>query len=215
MHALKHTGQKAAAERVLPTIGLHAAGDECHEAGQVLVRATEAVRHPRTHARPTFARAAGVEQQLRWCVVKLVRRHGFDKRNIVNMLGQLRHGIAHPRAGLAVLFKIVRRAHQLRHARGKGKPPAFQVFVRTILTIPLLQLWLVIVHIQHGRRPGHVQVNDALGLGRKVRLPRFERLRRIKRHVGRRRLRTAHDRGQRRRAQTHPRLAEKLSARAM
>ena len=215
LHALKHAGQESAAKGILAAIRLHTAGDERHEAGQVLVRAAEAVRHPRAHARPAFARAAGVEQQLRRRVVELVGGHRLDERDVVHVLRQLRHGVAHPRARLAVLRKFMRRAHQLRYARGEGKPSAFQVLVRTILAVAFLQLRLEVEHVQHRRRTGHVQVNDALGLGRKVRLARLERLCGIKRHVGRRGLRAAHDRGQRRGAQAHPRLAEKLPARAM
>ena len=131
------------------------------------------------------------------------------------MLRQLRHGVAHPRARLAVLREFMRRAHQLRHTRGKGKPPAFQVLIRTILTVAFLQLRLEVEHVQHRRRTGHVQVNDALGLGRVVWLAWLKRLCGIKRHVGRRGVCAADHRGQRRGAQAHPRLAEKLPARAM
>ena len=92
------------------------------------------------------------------------------------MLGQVRQQAGKPRAALPVLGELVRRAEQLRVALDEREPLALEELVRAGLAVALHQLRLVVEQLQLRRAAGHVQVDDLLGLGRKMRRPVRQRI---------------------------------------
>ena len=119
---------------------------------------------------------AGEEQEFSRGVIELIRVHRLHERDFVGDLLEVRDGVAHPESALAVLFKRTRATHELRHAGGERKGAALEERVRAILSAPFHELGFVVEDVQVGRAAGHVQVDDALGLGFEVRLARGERV---------------------------------------
>ena len=135
LHALVHGRQEAAAERVLAAVGLHAAGDQDHEARQVLVLRAQTVGDPRAQRGTAGAGRAGVHQQFGRRVVELVGVHRVDDAHLVGDGVQVRDRVGHPEPALAVLSELPRRAQQLGRPGGEGKPLALQEFVGARLAV--------------------------------------------------------------------------------
>ena len=182
LHTLVHAGDEAAAPAALAAAGLGAAGDEGDEAGQILIFRAEAIGGPGTHGGAALTRVAGEEEQLRRGVIELVRVHGADHADLVGDGVEVGAGVAHPHAGLAIAGKGARGTHELGDAGREGKAAAFENGVGAVLAAAFDQLGLVVKEVQVGRRTGHVEVDDALGLGRKVRL--FGREWIVRHHTG-------------------------------
>ena len=72
--------------------------------------------------------------------------------------------------------ELVRRAQQLRMPLDEREPLALEEFLRARLAVALRELRLVIEQLQLRRAAGHVQENDLLGPGRKMRRPIGERI---------------------------------------
>ncbi len=79
---------------------------------------------------------------------------------------EVRDGVGHPDAAFAVLREGARRAHQLGHAGGEGEGLAFEELVGRVLAVALHELRLVVEEVEVRRAARHVQVDDALHLGR-------------------------------------------------
>ena len=94
--------QEAIAKGVLAAVGLHAAGDEHHEPGQVLVFSSEAIRDPGTNGRTPWARRSGVDQQFGGRVVELVGGHRTDDAQFIGHGLEVGQGIRKPDAALSV-----------------------------------------------------------------------------------------------------------------
>ena len=82
--------------------------------------------------------------------------------------------VRHPHAAFPVLLEAAASAEQLRRSGRKGEALSFQKHRRTILSIALHELWLVVVHIQIRWRPGQVQVDDTFRFCGKMRLFRSQ-----------------------------------------
>ena len=102
-------------------------------------------------------------------MVELIGAHGFDEAKIVDVLFQMWQAVRHPLAAFSRLMKGILRAQQLGHAADEGKALAGQEGSRAVLAIELGQFGFVIEEFQLARRAGHVQIDDALGAGGKLR----------------------------------------------
>ncbi len=142
------------------------------KAGQILVLAAQTVRHPRAQARPARELEAGLRERDRGIVIDLLRVHRLDEAEVVHDLRRVRQELADPGARLAVLRELeARRDHRelgLRRRHG-GEPLALADGVRKVVAAPLLELRLVVEHLDL-RRPARLEeIDDALGLRREVR----------------------------------------------
>ena len=148
----------------LPAVGLHAAGDQHDEAGQVLVLGAQAVGDPGAHAGPAGPRRAGVEQQLGGGVVELVGVHRPDHAQLVGDLVQVRHARRTSTCRSCRAGELARRAEQLGRPGGEREPLPLEELVGAGLAVVLDQLRLVVEQVEVRRRAGHVQVDHPLGL---------------------------------------------------
>ena len=100
--------------------------------------------------------------------------HAFDHGDLIHDLRRVREQLAHPAAALAVLreFEHARSHRQPRLAAGhRGDALAIANALRQILVEKLRQPRLVIPQVELRGCPVHVQVDEALRFGRKVRQP--------------------------------------------
>src|SRR5262249_30549726 len=96
------------------------AGLQHHEAGQVLRRAADAVRHPRAHARTAELRRAGVDEDLRRPVVEDVGRHRAHDGEVIDNRRRVRQTFRYPGAVLAVASKLADGRQQFRLLLGEA-----------------------------------------------------------------------------------------------
>jgi hypothetical protein len=110
-------------------------------------------------------------------VIERIGVHGLHDGDVVHDLGQVRQKLRQFRAALAVLRELELRPEQ----RGIGVDERGAVVLDQVgwrrLAIPLRQLRFVIEQLQVTRCAGLEEKNDALGLRRKMRLLRRERVR--------------------------------------
>jgi hypothetical protein len=112
-------------------------------------------------------------------VVELIGVDGLDEAELIHDLCQVRHHFRNLSAALAVLREFESRAEHGRVGADEGVALAHDDRGRNGLAFELGQLGLVVEEVELGRRAGHEQVDDALGLGRKMgRLDRHE----VRRH---------------------------------
>src|SRR5262249_34831345 len=97
--------QEAGGEVLQPAAG-HDVEAEHDEAGQVLVRAAQAVVDPRAEARPAGVVAAGVQEQYPGRVQRQVRLHGADGGQVVGAGGDVREQLADRQAAFAVAIEL-------------------------------------------------------------------------------------------------------------
>jgi len=107
--------------------------------------------------------------------------HRTHDANVVNDRLEVRQQLADPRAGLADLLELVRRAEHLRVGLYERRPAGVNLF-GCGLAVALIQQRLVIQQVVLRGRTGHVQVDDPLGLGREVRRLLEDRL--LRRRLG-------------------------------
>src|SRR5207237_1012431 len=112
----------------------------------------------------------------------------------------------------AILCKRMGRAEQLGRALDEGELLAAHVRVRAGLAVQLDQLRLVVEHVERGRRPGHVQIDDVLCFGREVWLSRGKGIVRRRYGLRLREQRLVEQRGQRNGAQADAAVFEELAA---
>ena len=168
MHPLKHRRMKAAAVGILPPVGLHATRNQHDKPGQILILRAEAIGHPRSQRRTSRPWRTRQQQQLRRRVVELIRIHRVDNTKVVRHGVQVRNRIGQPLSALAVARPRARAAHQFRRAGRKREFLSLHKLIRTILPVALHQLRFVIEEVEIGRRPGEVEINHPLRLGREM-----------------------------------------------
>ena len=103
-------------------------------------------------------------------MIELIRIQRLNHTKFVGHFLKFWNGIRHPDAAFAVLRKLVRRAHQFRHARRESETFTFDELVRTRFVVPFHELGFVIEQIEMWRSAGHVQINHAFDFGFEVRL---------------------------------------------
>src|SRR6478736_6476003 len=102
-------------------------------------------------------------------MIKLIRLHRMDERDLVEMFLQVGQSIGNPQPGLHLAMKRIHRPHQLGCSGDESEPLPSKEFLRTILPIEFGQFRFVLEQFQLARRAGHVKINHPLGLGRKMR----------------------------------------------
>ena len=80
----------------------------------------------------------------------------MDKAQVIRNLRQVSPTIAQPMAALTDLPQWIARPQQLRHSADEGKSLSFEVFLRTVLAIKLLQFRLVDEQLVLARPSGHM-----------------------------------------------------------
>ena len=147
-------------------------GDQDHEAGQAVVLASQAVAQPSAHAGPPRLLASGLNEGHGRIVVDGVCVHRLHHQQFVHDPGGVRHKLADPGPGLAVLFELeeggdhrelsLPRCHSrdaLAPADGGGEIGASQ----------RLEPGLVVEQVQLGGSTRLVEEDDPLGAGSEVR----------------------------------------------
>ena len=166
-NSLIDRGQKSASPARLAAVGLVFPGEQHHKSRQVGAFTAQSVSEPRTHAGAADDLKAAVHENLRRGVIELRRADGFHNRDIVGNSLKVGKKFGDFRAAFAALGKFVGRTQQARHALDEGKALAFHELLGNKFAVVLLQLGLVVEHVQVRRRARHEEINDALGLGGK------------------------------------------------
>ena len=162
-----HAGEKGLGIRLGgPIWGQH------DKRGQLVVLTAQPVGEPGTQTR--FARhlAAGHDEGASRIMIDGIGLNRLEHRQFVDDLGRVREQFADPAPTLAGLIELEHgRCHRKASlTRGHGGDAlTIADRIRQILVEILLQLRLVVPEIELGRSPVHVQVNEPLGLRRKVR----------------------------------------------
>jgi hypothetical protein len=165
LHALVNGGNEAGAPAGLAAGGLGAGGDEGDEAGEVLVVGAEAVGGPGAHGGAALAVVAGVEEELGGGVVELVGLHRVDETHFIGDGVEVRAGVGHPEAAVAVLLEGARGAHELGDAGGEGERATGEEGVGAGLVGVFLEGGFVVEEVEVRRAAGHGEVDDAFGFG--------------------------------------------------
>ena len=163
--ALVNPGQKRALPilRFLDRITARAHRDE---AGQVLIHRAQPVSDPRTHARARQSRFAAIHQQQRRLVIRHIRVHRTNHRDVVDVFRDVRKQFADFDAALAVFFEFERRLKGRAGAAFGRQIIHRQAVCRAAARGPV---WDQSVHV---RRPAVGEnMDDALGFGRKMSCP--------------------------------------------
>ena len=109
-------------------------------------------------------------------MIEVVGRDGGDEGEVVDDAGGVRQGLRHPFARLAVLPKLASRPEQLRNllleGAHEGEALALENRSRRVLPVVLLELRLVVEHLELAGSAGHEEVDDAFGLSGVVAGPR-------------------------------------------
>ena len=177
------------------------------ETRQVVGLASQAVRDPRAHARPTRQGGAGVEEDLRGGVVKLVGRDRPDDRDVVDHPRQVRDHARQLGAALPVAGERESRGEQAGVGPDEGVPLVLHDLGRDRPAVILDQGWLAVEEVELAGRAGHEQEDHPLRLRGKVRGLRRHRVSTGPRLRGR----TRQQRGQRDLADTDPAVAEEVA----
>ena len=127
--ALINARQKGALP-VLRFLNRIAARTHRDETRQVLIHRAQAVRDPRAHARPRQPRLAAIHQQQRRLVIRHIRVHRANHRDVVDVLRRLRKQFAHFDAALAVFLEL-----EWRLKRRPGLPLGLQIIHRQRLAM--------------------------------------------------------------------------------
>ena len=106
LHPLVHRGEEARAPVGGAAGGAVRPGVEDHEGGEVARFAPQAVRHPRSHARPAELRRAGVHEDLRRGVVEGIGVHGLQDRDVVGDAGEVREQLRELRPALSMAGEL-------------------------------------------------------------------------------------------------------------
>ena len=145
--------------------------DHDHEGRQILVQAAEAVAHPGAEAGLARDLVAGLDVGNRRLMVDRLGVHRADDAHVVGHFGSPGQHFRDRLARLAVAGELVfaRRDREAGLAAGHGgQPLAVADRVGQIFVVPVEHLGLVVVEVHLRGAADHVQVDDALGLGREV-----------------------------------------------
>ncbi len=137
-------------------------GIDRDEAGEILIRRSQSVEHPRAHRRADEGGAAGMELDGRLRVGGVVGVHAVDHAHFIGVLGNVGEELADPESAGTVLFKLEWRAEE--HAALGG------------FAAVLLELRLIVKGIDVRRAALHEEHDHALGLGLEMRRLRRERI---------------------------------------
>src|SRR5207249_3781244 len=93
---------------------VHAAGRDHvavqhDEAGQVAALAAQAVRDPRSHARPALLAVPSMDEEIGIGMLGEVRGHGANDAEVVRTGCDIRKQLTYGQAALSVLFELPRR----------------------------------------------------------------------------------------------------------
>ena len=75
-----------------------------HESGEVLVFATEAVGHPRSHGGATLQEHPGIHLQHGRSMIIGLRIAGIEEGHVINVLSHVRENLRDPGSGFSVLL---------------------------------------------------------------------------------------------------------------
>ncbi len=173
-------GRKPACQFCDSWIGI-AAGTHGDEGRQVLVLRAQSVGHPGTDAGPDQPRVAAVHQQQRRFVVRHVGVHRADDGDVVDRFGDVAEQISLTSMPLSPYFWNLK-------GDGNAAPVGRSVCrLSTGSSLPgiLRQRRLGIERVDVRRSAVHEQMNDVLGLGRKMRRFRQQRIPAANRGIGR------------------------------
>ena len=110
-------------------------------------------------------------------MVELVGVHRPDDAQLVGHRRQLRDDVRHHLPGLAEFAELVGRPQQARPlVLDERELLTAYVRLRARQAVQLVQLRLVVEQVQRGRGAGHVEEDDLLGPGRKMRHLRRQRI---------------------------------------
>jgi len=166
LHTLVDRGQKAATPTtVAGTENL--AGDQHDEAGQVVVRAADAIVDPRTDAGSAEQVEAGERLELRRRVVELVGVQRVDQAEFVGDTLQVGQQVGQAQSGLAAMRERevggVGRAEEGGAFADEGELLALEHLLRTKFLVAAAQFGFLVEQIQMRGRADHVDVDHALG----------------------------------------------------
>ena len=155
---------------------LHVAGalrDHHHEGRQVGVHAAEAVAHPAAEAGAAGLLGAGLEEGDAGLVVDGLRVHRMHEAEVLRHAAGVRDELGQHDAvlvvGVAVEAELAGRHREAAlAARHGGDALAVADGIRQVLVEARQELRLVVVEVELAGRALHVEVDDALGLGREV-----------------------------------------------
>ena len=146
--------------------------------GRSLRLAAEAVGHPGPNARPAELLRAGVHHDLAGSMVERIGHHRFDDGDVIHDFGQVRQQFRQLGPALAVLGELELRPEQLGVGIDEGGAIALEQLRRAA---GCHRTWRAAAccrtSSEMARSAGHEEVDDALGLGREMRLLGHERVR--------------------------------------
>ena len=103
-------------------------------------------------------------------MIERVGVHRLDDGYVIDHLGKVRQQFGKFGAAPAVFGEFEFRAQQRRVRIDERRAVTFDQLVRGRFAVPFLERRFVVEQFEMARRPGHEKVDDALGLGREVRL---------------------------------------------
>ena len=148
-----------------------ALGDHDHEAGQLLVFATDTVGEPSAQGGSSRLLMTGLDEGYGGIVVDGLGPHGLDDTEVIGNTAHVREQLAHPEPGLTMLAPVGHRgdAREARLAAGHaGQPLAHPDRSRKLLAVVVPELRLVVEQVDMRRATGHEEPDDAFDLRRKV-----------------------------------------------
>ena len=173
---MKTSGKKARSPveiiKDLPAGSALADGGHDHETRQFVGSGTEPVVKPCPHGGTPGHLGTAQQKGNGRSVIDRLGVHALDETKVIHDLGGVRHEFAHPSPRVPVLLK---RFHRFQHelaarVAGHGAETfAAKVFLGHRSTMQLVQTRFVIKEIDVGGGAVLEKVNDALGLGGKVR----------------------------------------------
>ena len=165
------TGQEVAAPHLPP--GIRRVRRNHDERRQVAIERAQPVAHPRADARPSESERARVNSQRRLVMIRVIRFHRANDAKIIDALGDMRKQRADFRAAFAV-----RRELPLRPLEEHVEVPfaALKLVDWNGLAGIGKELRLRVPRVDVRHAAAHVEKDDALCLGRKMRRLRCQRI---------------------------------------
>ena len=157
----------------LPVLGIlhrHSARAHGHKARQILVLRPEPVERPCPETRARLHAVAAVHQHQRRLMIRHLRIHRADHRDVIRMGRSLRKKLADLETTAAIFFKTKR--------RGKGRaglPLSAEILARKRLARILCEQRLRVKCIQVGGSAVQEEVHNPLHFRREMRHPRRQR----------------------------------------
>src|SRR2546422_1553205 len=155
------------------TLSLHDAlpifRDEDDEAWKIFRLRAQPIQHPRPHARPSRHDRSAVHERVRGIVIDLLGPHRSHDAGLVDDAADVREQLADHLSGLTEALEPVRRAEA-------GEPLSLELRdllpsrerLRHRRAVHFRELGLVVERLQVRRPTRLVQIDDTLGLRRKV-----------------------------------------------